>query len=54
MPIYPYVCEKCNKKFEVEMSISEHEEKQTKCPKCNSKKVKRVYEPFSAQTAKKS
>ncbi len=54
MPTYTYECEKCKKSFDKEMSIEEHENTKVKCPKCNSQKVHRIYEPFLAQTAKKS
>ncbi len=54
MPTYEYRCEKCNKLFTVFQSISEHEKKKTKCPKCKSSKVKQQITPFQTQTSKKS
>jgi putative FmdB family regulatory protein len=54
MPTYTFECEKCKKRFEQEMTIAEYERAAISCPKCKEKKVKRVYEPFLAQTKKKS
>ena len=54
MPSYAFRCEKCNKRFKLEMSISEYKPKEIKCKKCGSSKVVRVYEPFVAKTSKKS
>jgi len=54
MPRYEFVCEKCNKPFEVIMTISEREKSDVKCPKCKSSKVVAQLGGFMAQTAKKS
>ena len=54
MPRYEFVCEKCNKPFEVVMTISEREKSDVKCPKCKSSKVVAQLGGFMAQTAKKS
>ncbi len=40
MPIYEYACGKCENEFEVEQRISEDPVKT--CPKCRSRKVKRL------------
>ena len=40
MPIYEYACEKCEREFEVEQRITEDPLKS--CPKCRSRKVKRL------------
>jgi putative FmdB family regulatory protein len=40
MPIYEYACGKCNAEFEVEQRITENPVKT--CPKCRSRKVKRL------------
>jgi len=36
MPVYELVHEKCNKSFEVIMSISEREKGDVRCPKCKN------------------
>ena len=40
MPIYEYACAKCNSEFEVEQRITEDPIKT--CPKCRSRRVKRL------------
>jgi len=40
MPIYEYLCEKCEHEFEREQRISDAPVKT--CPRCRSKKVKRL------------
>lgn len=40
MPIYEYACEKCDHEFEVEQRITEDPIKT--CPKCKSRKVKKL------------
>jgi putative FmdB family regulatory protein len=40
MPIYDYACEKCEREFEIEQRITEEPLKT--CPKCKSRKVKRL------------
>ena len=40
MPIYEYACAKCESEFEVEQRITEDPVKT--CPKCRSRKVKRL------------
>jgi putative FmdB family regulatory protein len=55
MPVYDFKCNKCNKTFSLQISISEYSSKKTfTCPKCKSKSVKRVYSDFMAVTSKKS
>jgi putative FmdB family regulatory protein len=54
MPTYEYRCDKCNKRFAVVKSISEHDSKRQRCPKCKSLKVRQVLTPFYAKTIKKS
>ena len=55
MPSYEYVCLKCNKRFTLDMTISEYEKQNSiSCPHCNSQNVKRVYSSFTAVTSKKS
>ena len=41
MPLYPYVCRNCGKRFSIRMSYSEYEEKAVHCPHCGSSEVTR-------------
>jgi putative FmdB family regulatory protein len=54
MPHYEFLCETCNKPFELTMTISERGKAKPKCPKCKGKKVTPQLGGFMAQTAKKS
>jgi putative FmdB family regulatory protein len=54
MATYDYECQACHRKFPVKMTIEEHEKHKTKCPKCGSKHVRQLVEPFFAVTSKKS
>ena len=47
MPIYEYICKKCDEMFAVYQSINDGE-KNTKCPECGSNKVKKIISAFSA------
>ena len=46
MPIYEYICLKCNEKFSLLQSLYPVE-KNTECPRCSSKEVKKVISSFS-------
>jgi putative FmdB family regulatory protein len=54
MPLYEYACRKCGKKFSEVLTIKEHDTKKVRCPKCQTKEVEKVIEPFFAKTARKS
>ena len=54
MPIYEFLCQKCDHNFSIVMTISEYETKKIICPKCKSKKVKRQISSFQTITTKKS
>jgi putative FmdB family regulatory protein len=54
MPTYDYMCKKCGKKFNLVMSIGEHDKRRVRCPKCSSQQVGHLVEPFFAVTSKKS
>jgi len=54
MQLYEYICRKCHKKFGEVLTIKEHESKKIECPKCHSKDLEKVIEPFVAVTSKKS
>jgi putative FmdB family regulatory protein len=49
MPIYEYICLKCNETFSVLQSLYPAEKK-TECPKCTSSEVKKVISSFSCAT----
>jgi len=50
MPIYEYICLKCSNKFSLLQSLYP-EPKGTECPKCSSRKVKKVVSAFSCASA---
>ena len=54
MPLYEFRCEKCQKKFSFQASITEYGKKHPVCPKCKSRKVARVITSVSSYTDSKS
>lgn len=54
MPRYAFMCEKCQKPFELTMTISEREKAKPKCPTCKGTKVIPQLGGFMGQTKKKS
>jgi putative FmdB family regulatory protein len=54
MPRYEFLCEKCQKPFELAMTISEHEKGKVRCPTCKSTRVVAQLGGFMAQTKKKT
>ena len=54
MPIYEFVCEKCKKSFNLIITVAEYEKKNFRCPKCDSKEVKRQITAVQTITSKKS
>ena len=54
MPVYEYLCEKCNHSFSVKMSMAEHEQMTVKCPACKGKKVTPHFSTFYVKTSRKS
>jgi putative FmdB family regulatory protein len=55
MPTYEFKCEKCNKKFDLSMTLSEYgKQKKFRCPKCKSTRVKQQITSFQTVTSKKS
>lgn len=54
MPLYEYICKKCHKKFSEVLTITEHETRKPHCPKCKSRALEKVIEPFFARTASKT
>jgi putative FmdB family regulatory protein len=53
MPVYDYICQDCQKPFELVLTLHEHE-KDIKCPKCGSRNVEQEATAFFAVTGKKS
>jgi putative FmdB family regulatory protein len=53
MPIYEYTCGKCKNMFSLLQRI-DSSEKDTTCPKCGSKEVKKKFSLFSSPTPKSS
>jgi putative FmdB family regulatory protein len=54
MPVYEYICSKCQKSFSVTETISQHGSRKAKCPACGSRSVEQVFSSFFAKTSKKS
>jgi putative FmdB family regulatory protein len=54
MPIYEYVCTKCNARFTRQEPIGEHGRRPPPCPKCGARAVEPVFLPFFAKTVRKS
>jgi len=54
VPTYEYQCEKCDKKFSVKQSISEHGRDTVLCPKCKDRKVRQLVTMFTTKTSRKS
>jgi putative FmdB family regulatory protein len=54
MPLYEYLCKKCHKTFGEVLTIKEHETKKVRCPKCKSRDLEHVLEPFFAKTSSKT
>jgi len=54
MPTYEYRCLNCKKKFTLVMSVSDFDRKKPKCPKCRSRRIEQLIQPFFAVTSKKS
>lgn len=52
MPIYEYICLKCNAQFSLLQSLHPAE-KNTECPRCESKDVKKVLSSFSCGSGSK-
>jgi putative FmdB family regulatory protein len=57
MPTYEFLCQKCNKIFQLTCSISEFERARKdgiKCSHCGSSRVVQQVPVFQVQTSKKS
>lgn len=54
MPTYDYTCDKCGHEFSRVESMSHHDARKTKCPKCRSASVTQAMRPFYVKTVRKS
>lgn len=54
MPTYDYTCDKCGHEFSRVESMSDHDARKTKCPKCGSASVTQAMRPFYVKTVRKS
>jgi len=55
MPLYEFLCRRCEKAFTAVMHVSEHDADVPQCPKCGKKdKVERRMSTFTAVTSRKS
>ncbi len=54
MPTYEYLCEKCQKPFEITMTLSKREKAKIRCPKCKSTNITPQLSGIRVQTSKKS
>jgi putative FmdB family regulatory protein len=54
MPRYEFLCEKCQKPFELTMTIAEHEKGNVRCPTCKGTEVVPQLSGFMGQTKKTS
>lgn len=50
MPLYEYLCKKCQKVFEI-LQLSSKDEKEVKCPHCGSKEVEKLLSTFGSRIA---
>jgi len=56
MPIYEFLCHKCEKSFELTYSLAEYEreKKKIKCPKCESTSVVRQISAWKLRLRRKA
>ncbi len=54
MPVYEFQCMDCEVKFPLTLSIKDLDEKNYKCPKCESKNLEKQITKISVVTSKKS
>lgn len=47
MPLYEYLCKKCEKKFETLVSFKNADDP-VKCPECGSKETRKLLSTFAA------
>jgi putative FmdB family regulatory protein len=54
MPLYEFLCRKCNKEFTLVMRLEKYEHHDVACPHCKSKEVEQAVTGVSVITSKKS
>ncbi|MGH7323577.1 MAG: FmdB family zinc ribbon protein [Candidatus Rokuibacteriota bacterium] len=54
MPRYEFICERCEKGFEVTLTLTERAKANVKCPSCGSEKVTPQLTVFTPKTSRKS
>lgn len=54
MPLYEYVCRKCQHRFGEVLTVKEHETRKVQCPKCRNKNLQHVLLPFFTKTSSKT
>ena len=54
MPVYEFLCLKCNKVFTETIRLEEIGKKKPVCPNCGSSEVKKQITPFLTKTSRKS
>ena len=53
MPRYEFMCQRCERPFELTMTFSERAKGKVKCPKCKGTRVVPQLTSFMVQTTKK-
>jgi len=54
MPVYEFLCRKCDKEFTLMLRLAEYERGGFTCPRCKSKRVEQAVTSVSVVTSKKS
>jgi len=54
MPTYAFMCERCQKSFEVVLTVAERAAAKTACPTCGGGQVTPQMAIFTAKTSRKS
>ena len=54
MPGYEFMCESCQKSFEVTLTLAERANAKLQCPSCGSGEVTARLTVFTAKTSRKS
>jgi putative FmdB family regulatory protein len=55
MPVYLFRCDQCGTRFEISMTMVEHDQNRPECPRCHTEeRVQGEPATFSAVTSRKS